>query len=77
MDMIIRGLIAGVVVGIPLGAAALVTVQNTVKYGFRKAIVTGLGSSIAYFIFACISAVIVAFFGHYIVDVKTPIFIIG
>ena len=77
MDMLIRGLIAGAVVGIPLGMAASVTVQNTIKYGFRKAIVTGFGSSIAYLIYACISALIVAFFGHYIVQVKTPVFITG
>ena len=77
MDMIIRGLIAGAVVGIPLGMAASVTVQNTIKYGFRKAIVTGFASSVAYFIFACISALIVALLGHYIFDVKTPIFIAG
>lgn len=43
-----RGLLIGLLFGIPAGAVGAMTVQHTWHYGVRAGLLTGLGSSAAY-----------------------------
>lgn len=59
MAMIIflfRGILIGLIFGIPAGAVGALTVQRTLQYGVRAGLFTGLGSSVADCIYAGIGA---------------------
>lgn len=52
----IRGMLIGLLFGIPAGAVGAMTVQRTWNYGIKEGLLTGLGSSAADCIYACIGA---------------------
>ena len=52
----IQGLIFAVVFGVPAGAIGALTIQRTMKYGFKAGFVTGLGSVAADIVYAGIGA---------------------
>lgn len=47
MSFLIKGILIGLIFGIPVGAVGAMTVQRTFGYGFRAGLLTGLGSSAA------------------------------
>ena len=51
-----RGILIGLLFGIPVGAVGALTVQRTLQYGVRAGLLTGLGSSAADCIYAGIGA---------------------
>ena len=51
-----RGLLIGLIFGIPAGAVGAMTVQRTWHYGVRAGLLTGLGSSAADCFYACVGA---------------------
>ena len=50
------GIMIGLLFGIPAGAVGIMTVQRTLMYGVKSGLVTGLGSSVADCLYACVSA---------------------
>lgn len=52
----LRGILIGLLFGMPAGAVGALTVQRTIKYGTKAGLVTGLGSSAADCCYACIGA---------------------
>lgn len=50
---LIRGLLIGLVFGVPAGAIGALTIQRTLNGGFSAGLVTGLGSSVADLLYAC------------------------
>lgn len=53
-NFFINGIFIGFVFGVPAGAIGALTIQRTLNYGFIAGVVTGLGSSVADIIYACI-----------------------
>lgn len=51
-----RGLLIGLLFGVPAGAVGAMTVQRTWNYGMKAGLLTGMGSSVADCIYACIGA---------------------
>lgn len=51
---LIQGLLVGLVFGVPAGAIGALTVERTLAHGFGAGFTTGLGSSIADVLYACI-----------------------
>lgn len=51
-----RGMLIGLLFGVPAGAVGAMTVQRTWNYGMKAGLLTGLGSSVADCIYACIGA---------------------
>lgn len=51
-----RGILIGLIFGIPAGAVGAMTVQRTWHYGVRAGLLTGLGSSVADCFYACVGA---------------------
>lgn len=53
MDFIIKGMLIGVIFGVPAGTIGALTIQRTMKQGFAAGFITGLGSTVADLIYAC------------------------
>lgn len=51
-----RGMLIGLLFGVPAGAVGAMTVQRTWNYGIKAGLLTGMGSSVADCIYACIGA---------------------
>lgn len=50
---LIRGLLIGLIFGVPAGAIGALTIQRTLNGGFSAGLVTGLGSYVADLLYAC------------------------
>lgn len=59
--MLFKGIIAGLVTGLPVGTAAALSVQNNKRYGFSDAMFTSLGASLPCLFYICVSVVLTAF----------------
>lgn len=53
-SFLIRGIMIGLLFGMPAGAVGAMTAQRTLNYGMKAGLLTGLGSSAADCIYACI-----------------------
>ena len=53
MGYFLRGLLIGLVFGVPAGAIGALTIQRTLEKGFFAGLVTGAGSSAADLIYSC------------------------
>lgn len=55
MDYFLKGLLIGLVFGVPAGAIGALTIQRTLERGFFAGLITGSGSSAADLLYSCIS----------------------
>lgn len=56
MEYLLRGILIGLLFGLPVGAIGALTVQRTWSAGVRAGLLTGLGSSAADSFYACVGA---------------------
>ena len=56
MEYLLRGILIGLLFGLPVGAIGALTVQRTWGLGMRAGLLTGLGSSVADCFYACVGA---------------------
>ena len=72
----LRGVLIGLLFGVPAGAVGTMTVQRTWNYGIKAGLFTGLGSSVADCIYACVGAfgltVISKFLSSFLVGITNP-----
>ena len=54
--MFFKGILIGLIFGVPVGAVGAMTVQRTWEHGIKAGLLTGMGSSIADCIYAAIGA---------------------
>lgn len=54
MDYLLRGVLIGLLFGLPVGAVGTMTVQRTLNSGVKAGLFTGLGSSVADCFYACV-----------------------
>ena len=52
-NYLVRGLLIGLIFGVPAGAIGALTIQRTLNSGFFAGLATGLGSSVADLLYAC------------------------
>ncbi len=74
---LIRGVLIGLLFGMPIGAVGTMTVQRTLKHGFKAGLVTGLGSSAADCLYACIGAFGLTIISDFLLVHQTMINIFG
>ena len=55
-SFILRGILIGLLFGMPAGAVGAMTAQRTLTYGMKAGLLTGLGSSAADCLYACVGA---------------------
>lgn len=53
---LLRGILIGLLFGVPAGAVGAMTMQRTFRYGICAGMLTGLGSSVADCFYACVGA---------------------
>lgn len=54
MENLFKGILIGLMFGVPIGAVGAMTVQRTIDRGFGAGLLTGLGSSVADCLYACV-----------------------
>lgn len=55
-SFILKGILIGLLFGMPVGAVGAMTAQRTLNYGMKAGLITGLGSSVADCLYACVGA---------------------
>lgn len=76
-SVLLKGFLIGLLFGIPVGAVGALTVHRTLERGAWAGIVTGLGSSAADCLYACIGAFGLTLISDFLLNHQTAINIIG
>lgn len=74
---LLRGILIGIIFGVPAGALGALVIQRTLEHGFWAGLLTGLGSSIADTIYASLCVLGSAFVSGPLHRYETPITIVG
>lgn len=74
---LIRGILIGLLFGVPVGAVGAMTVQRTFHGGMGAGLVTGLGSSIADCLYACVGAFGLTLVSDFLLQYQSVINIFG
>lgn len=74
---LLRGILIGLLFGVPVGAVGTMTVQRTLHSGVRAGLLTGLGSSVADCIYACIGAFGLTIVSDFLLRYQTAIHLVG
>ena len=74
---LIRGLLIGLIFGVPAGAIGALTIQRTLNGGFSAGLATGLGSSAADLIYACAGIFGVTLVSNFLIQHQRPISLLG
>ena len=73
----LRGLLIGLVFGVPAGAIGALTIQRTLEKGFFAGLVTGAGSSAADLIYSCVGVFGITVISDFLADYQTVIRLAG
>lgn len=77
MECLFKGILIGLMFGVPIGAVGAMTVQRTLERGFGAGLLTGLGSSVADCLYACVGGFGLTFISDFLLKYQTVITIIG
>ncbi|MDO4302053.1 MAG: LysE family transporter [Clostridia bacterium] len=75
--MFLKGLLIGLIFGIPAGAVGALTVQRTLRYGFLYGLLSGMGCSAADTVYACMGAFGIDLISDFILNNQLIINILG
>lgn len=76
-NYLIRGLLIGLIFGVPAGAIGALTIQRTLNGGFSAGLTTGLGSSAADLLYACVGIFGVTLVSDFLTRYQRPISVLG
>lgn len=76
-NFLLKGILIGLLFGIPIGAVGTTTVQRTIANGWKAGLITGLGSSVADVIYACIGAFGLTFISDFLLNYQRGIVLVG
>lgn len=77
VSYLFRGILIGLLFGLPVGAVGTMTVQRTWSFGFKAGLVTGLGSSVADCLYAVIGAFGLTLISDFLLQYQTVIHLLG
>lgn len=77
MWYLFRGILIGLLFGVPAGAVGAMTAQRAYSSGLRAGLLTGLGSSVADCIYACIGAFGLSLISDFLLAHQTVINLLG
>lgn len=77
ISYLIKGILVGLLFGIPVGAVGTMTVHRTLNYGFGAGLMTGLGSSIADCFYAFVGVFSLTWISDFLLKYQLIIHIIG
>lgn len=76
-NYLLRGVIIGIVFGVPVGIVGVITVQRTLLHGFLAGVITGLGSSVADVLYASISIFGLTLISDFLLEYQDVICVLG
>ncbi len=76
-DYLLKGVLIGLLFGLPVGAVGTMTVQRTWNFGFRSGLLTGLGSSAADCFYAIVGAFGLTLISDFLFQYQTIINLFG
>lgn len=76
-NFFLKGLAVGLLFGMPVGAVGALTVQRILKFGPGAGILSGMGSSVADCIYACIGVFGLSFLSDFLLQNQVVIHILG
>lgn len=74
---LLRGILIGLLFGLPVGAVGTMTVQRTWSFGFKAGLLTGLGSSAADCLYAIVGAFGLTLISDFLLQYQIIINILG
>lgn len=77
VSYLIKGILIGLLFGMPVGAVGAMTVQRTIAHGTKAGLLTGLGSSAADCLYACVGAFGLTLISDFMIKYQTVINVIG
>lgn len=77
MDYLLRGILIGLLFGLPVGAVGALTVQRTFSHGAKAGLLTGLGSSVADCFYACVGTFGLTLISDFLLQYQGPINVLG
>lgn len=77
MSLFWKGILIGLIFGVPAGAVGAMTVQRTWEHGIRAGLLTGMGSSLADCIYAGIGAFGLTMVSDFLLEYQTVIHLVG
>lgn len=77
MESLFKGILIGLMFGVPIGAIGAMTVQRTLDRGFGAGALTGLGSSVADCLYACVGVFGLSFISDFLLKYQIIINVIG
>lgn len=72
-----RGVLIGMIFGLPAGAVGAMTIQRTYSHGVKAGLLTGLGSSVADCLYAAIGACGLTLISDFLLMYQTAIRLVG
>lgn len=70
MEYLLRGIMIGLIFGLPVGAIGALTVQRTWSLGVKAGLLTGLGSSVADCSYACVGTFGLTFISDFLLHLR-------
>lgn len=77
MEFLLKGILIGLMFGIPVGAVGALTIRATLTDGIKKGLVTGFGSTLADMVYASVGAFGLTLISDFLLNYSVPIQIIG
>jgi len=77
LDYLFRGILIGLLFGLPVGVVGTMTIQRTWSFGFRAGLLTGLGSSVADCLYAVVGAFGLTVISDFLMKYQTAITVVG
>lgn len=74
---LIKGILIGLLFGLPVGAIGTMTVQRSWSFGFRAGLLTGLGSSVADCLYALVGAFGLTLISDFLLQYQAVITVLG
>lgn len=74
---LLRGILIGLLFGLPVGAVGTMTVERTWNFGVRAGLLTGLGSSVADCLYACVGVFGLTLISDFLLRYQTLIQLLG
>lgn len=74
---LIKGILIGLLFGMPAGAVGAMTAQRTLNYGMKAGLLSGLGSSVADCLYACVGAFGLTLISDFLLQYQSVIYLAG
>lgn len=77
MMFLLKGILIGLIIGVPIGAVGALCLQRSLLYGAKSGLVSGLGSSAADCLYAAMGAFGITLISDFLTKHRTIIYFIG